>query len=663
MESCTPRGGCCCNNDGASNIPTEANLKKILTNEDDDEELDDEIKYSRFKDTRMRTHRLSDLKIQTKNLLIEHETDPWEIYQELSELGTGAYGVVKKVCLRSNPETIRAIKIIPKENLLLDQQKLADEILILKNLDHPNIMKLYEYFTDDYNIYLVSEFCDQGDLLAKIEKVGTMNQIIVKFLMDQVFNAVSYLHNRGVLHGDIKLENIMLITTSKKVSQRFSLINTSLNDDRSLEEEIDTSFRKRKYSKKTQRYIRDMTNYEIKLIDFGCSKIFSKKKKKKISGIIGTSIYCSPEVISNSYDEKCDEWSCGILMYILLCGRPPFTGEDEDEIFEKIKEGKIDFSLPEFKNVSESCIDLIKKLLEPNINKRIKACDALKHPFFTESFNPDFALTQNKDLTILDNIVNVKKPFSKFHEAISAYLCSQFINKDEENRLRKVFRYLDRDGSTAINKDNLSYCLEENGYNLSKDQINEIFETLDRHHNGKVEYQEYLRAVCDKNALFSDSNLKSFFDYIDDLHKGFITSVDIRNFIFKQAKVDQETLKKYLDEFGMKTDDIIDFNKFSFIIKNNCALGTKESDILKKKTSKYFEVSEILEDVDENSISNSEENKDILDLNLNLRGSNGADTPQKKPVIHLNLDNNNSDILNLDNQAVTEDKTGDKDLK
>ena len=69
-----------------------------------------------------------------------------------------------------------------------------------------------------------------------------------------------------------------------------------------------------------------------------------------------------------------------------------------------------------------------KKLLEPNINKRIKACDALKHPFFTESFNPDFALTQNKDLSILKNIVNVKKPFSKFHEAINAYLCSHFIN-------------------------------------------------------------------------------------------------------------------------------------------------------------------------------------------------------------------------------------------
>ena len=654
MESCTPRGGCCCHKDGASNIPTEANIKNILTNDDDD--LDDEIKYSQFKDTRMRTHRLSDLKIQTKNLLIEHETDPWEIYQELSELGTGAYGVVKKVCLRSNPETIRAIKIIPKESLLLDQQKFCDEILILKNLDHPNIMKLYEYFTDDFNIYLVSEFCDQGDLLAKIEKVGTMNQIIVKFLMDQIFNAVSYLHNKGVLHGDIKLENIMLITTSKKVSQRFSLINTSLNDDRSLEEEIDTSFRKRKYSKKTQRYVRDMTNYEIKLIDFGCSKIFSKKKKKKISGIIGTSIYCSPEVINNSYDEKCDEWSCGILMYILLCGQPPFTGEDEDEIFNKIKEGKIDFSLPEFKNVSESCIDLIKKLLEPNINKRIKACDALKHPFFTESFNPDFALTQNKDITILENIINVKKPFSKFHEAISAYLCSQFINKDEEKKLREVFRYLDRDGSTAINKENLSYCLLESGYHLTKDKINDIFEVLDRHNNGKVEYQEFLRAVCDKNSLLSDNNLKSFFDYIDDLHKGFITSVDIRNFIFKQAKVDQETLKKYLEEFGMKTEDIIDFNKFCFIIRNNCALGTSEKEILRKKSSKYFEVSEILvEDDDENSGSNSEGNDDILELSKDLRGSNGADAPKKKGGLNFNL-SSISNISDVDNQLAKQEK-------
>ena len=160
-----------------------------------------------------------------------------------------------------------------------------------------------------------------------------------------------------------------------------------------------------------------MLNYEIKLIDFGCSKIFSKRGEKK-SGIIGTSIYCSPEVIDNLYDEKCDEWACGVLMYILLCGQPPFNGKTEEEIFKKIKKCDYNFSPEPFKNVSENCIDLIKKLLQPNKNKRIKAIDALRHPFFTETFNPDKALTQNKDLSLIEKLSEIKRPHSKFHESV-----------------------------------------------------------------------------------------------------------------------------------------------------------------------------------------------------------------------------------------------------
>ena len=92
-----------------------------------------------------------------------------------------------------------------------------------------------------------------------------------------------------------------------------------------------------------------------------------------MSLIVGTSIYCSPEVIDDLYDEKSDEWSCVVLMYILLCGQPPFVGDDEAEIFSKIKKGKFSFDRPEFSGVSENCKKLIKRLLEINPKKRIKA--------------------------------------------------------------------------------------------------------------------------------------------------------------------------------------------------------------------------------------------------------------------------------------------------
>ena len=340
------------------------------------------------------------MKVKLNDLVMEHQTSPWIYYKELSTLGSGTYGTVKKVCLIKNPSTIRAMKIIPKENIMegVDSSKVIDEITILKKLDHPNIMKIYECFVDKDNFYIISDYCDQGDLLGKLEKLGKMNEIVVKFIMDQIFSAVAYLHSKNVLHGDIKLENILLYTASNNKGRRFTSINIDINHIIELQKEINRS---NSVTKRSRNYVNDMLNYEVKLIDFGCSKYFvNKKKHKKLSGIIGTTLYCSPEVVDDLYDEKSDEWSCGVLMYILLSGEAPFQGNSEEEIFKKIKKCQYSFKPKEFNDVSDSCKDLIRKLMEPKKRKRIKASEALRHPFFTTFFNPNKAMTENKDLNI-----------------------------------------------------------------------------------------------------------------------------------------------------------------------------------------------------------------------------------------------------------------------
>ena len=509
--------------------------------------------------------------IRTNTLVLERSRNPLEFYEVLETIGFGAFGLVKKIRLKNNPETIRAMKIISKKNLLkgINDANLVEEIFILKNLDHPNIMKIYELFIDNKNFYIISEFFDQGDLFTKLEKLGNMNQIVVKFIMEQIFNAVSYLHSKGVLHGDIKLENVMLYTTTKKAMQRFSIINQKLDMSKSIQNELNTYFKKNYKSQKTKTVVDNIKNYEIKLIDFGCSKLFSKKIHKKISGIIGTSLYCSPEVINNLYDEKCDEWSCGVMMYILLTGEAPFQGETEEEIFEKIKKCEYNFDLPKFQEVNENCKDLIRKLLEPNINKRIKASEALRHPFFTEEFNPNKALTENKDLSVLDILIKIKPPPSKFHEAITAFLCVNYISKDEERRLREVFRYIDKDSKNYLSQKSIENCLKENGYLVSKNKLNYILKSLDSDSNGTIEYQEFLRGVCNKDSLFDNNNLKNAFDCIDEGMKGYIDSHDIKKFIFQGKEVNDLMFKSYLDQFGMKIDDKLTYNDFVNIIKYN----------------------------------------------------------------------------------------------
>ena len=536
---------------------------------DDNEELA-QIEYSRYCVTE--TPKTSiEFPVKLKNLFFEHFSNPWSTYIELKDIGEGAYGVVKKVCLKSDPDNIRAMKIIPKENIVEkeDGTKFVDEIEILKNLEHPNIMKIYECFNDKDNVYIVSEFCDQGDLLGKMEKLGTLNQIVVKHLMDQILNAIAYLHSNRIFHGDIKLENVMLYKTSMRASRNFSRINKDLNKNKQLEKDVEKSFNKKFVSKKSFNLIEDMNDYEVKLIDFGCCKYLVKKKDNKLSGIVGTSIYCSPEVVDNLYDEKSDEWSCGVLMYILLCGEPPFQGETEEEIFSNIKKGKFSFRPRQFNNVSESCKDLIKKLLEPNKKHRIKAIDALKHPFFRENYDPNISFDKNFDKgSILHKLLEVKKLPSKFHELIEAYLCYNFIKKDEEKKLTQLFRFLDHKGKNRLSFYDFDKTFKENGINVPKEKIQKMIDILDSDGNNSIEFQEFLRALCDKESLYNDKNLESVFNLIDTDQKGYINMNDIKKFIFKNKEVANETFMDYLKQIGMDLKSKLKFDQFVDIIRN-----------------------------------------------------------------------------------------------
>ena len=640
VQSCVCKIDCC---DEYNQDKTENNNTNITKNEEEDRTEDDIVEEDENidiikKETKKSYSLPSDItnmKVKANRIFQHQKTNPWTIYKELEELGSGSYGEVKKVCLINNPETIRALKKIQKNRLIegVDNQKLLDEIIILKNLDHPNIMKLYEFFEDSDNYYMVSEYCDQGDLYEKMEKLDYMNQIIVKFLMEQIFNAVAYLHSKGVFHGDIKLENIMLYTTTKKAKQRFTLINKQISLDKGLQEEIDNSFRNNSIasyrSSKSLKVINNMLNYEIKLIDFGCSKIFSKRGERK-SGIIGTSIYCSPEVIDNLYDEKCDEWACGVLMYLLLCGEPPFQGNTEEEIFKKVKKGKISFSHPQFKNVSENCKNLIKKLLEPKIARRIRAKDALKHPFFTESFNPDAALTQNMDSSIIEKIPSITMPHSQFHSLILSYMCSNYISKDEEKKLREVFRFIDYDGKSILTTEKIEKALKENGNLITVEKIKKIFEALDIDKNGVIEYQEYIQGLCNKNNLFNEFNLKHVFVNIDNDNKGYLTSEDIINFAFPDKTVNSEAANEYIKQFGMSINDKIYFDDFVYIIQNNCSLNFNENKMKKissENKNKYNEEEEInlslytSENNEDSEISNSGSNGQEKEENKNLRNA------------------------------------------
>ena len=507
----------------------------------------------------------TDIILKTDNLIRSFSCSPFDFYEELSTLGEGTYGIVKKVCLINNKQTIRAMKIISKQNIVKGQtDRLFEEIEILRKLEHPNIMKIYEYYIDPKNIYIISEFCDEGDLLGKLSKLQAMSELVVKFLMGQIFDALAYLHANRVFHGDIKLENIMLYKTSRKRMKRFTVINRDLYADNKLQNAIENN------QEQNSDYVEDMSNYEIKLIDFGCSRYLKRKKHNMLSGIVGTSLYCSPEVIDNSYDEKSDEWSCGVLMYILLSGDKPFEGETEEEIFSNVKQYKINFNRDEFKNISDNCLDLMKRLLNPSKHNRITALEALRHPFFTEKLNPMKILTQHKDLSILKKFLKIEKYPTILHKVVIAYCSYNFISQEESKRLNELFRFLDQNNQNKLNLNDFKRGFKEANISISNFQLQQIMDLLDTDGSKLIEYQEFLRALCDKDDLLKEQNLKAVFNVIDKDKKGKINLNDIKDFIMGNDKgnLRETALKNFSEKIGMTKDSYINFEKFCDIIRN-----------------------------------------------------------------------------------------------
>ena len=163
------------------------------------------------KSPKMKINSLSRLPINTKNIIRKVSGNPFDNYKILKKLGHGTFGQVFKI-MQKQTGNIRAMKIIPKNNLKpgFTDKDIIHEITIMKNLDHPHIIKLYEFYIDDYNYYLINEYCTEGDLSEKMVKLKSLPEQIVKILMAQIFNAVLYLNNKGIIHGDLKLDNILV---------------------------------------------------------------------------------------------------------------------------------------------------------------------------------------------------------------------------------------------------------------------------------------------------------------------------------------------------------------------------------------------------------------------------------------------------------------------
>ena len=462
------------------------------------------------------------LKVTINALIEETNGLPTKKYKVISRLGDGSYGTVylaMNLFTRTNVAMKKINKV--KENEI-DEMEIKNEIDILKKLDHPNIVKILEFYSTEKAYYIITDYCSCGELYNQIKHQYTENQLAVLFY--QLFSGLCYLHANNIVHRDLKLENILISEIER--------------------------------DKETNKNL-----FWIKIIDFGTAKIFEKNKSEK--AVVGSSYYIAPEVLQKHYNEKCDTWSAGVILYMLIVGRAPFDGKDDDEIIENISKGEFNSKHRKLVSASNEVQDLVKKLLEVDPVQRLSAAQALKHPWFTK-FKAK-SLYNNIEKEKIEMYLNRLMTYtinSKFQQMVLAFIVHNIAYSEDTKNILKIFRMFNEKDDGKLTKGELTKGLcQYVDENKVKNEIDGIFLMLDGANHGYIEYEEFLRACLDKNTILDDEHILYAFNFFDKDNKGRI-SVDKIKKNFVGSNVKQEVFNNIFKEVDINEDGEIDFVEF-----------------------------------------------------------------------------------------------------
>jgi len=432
-------------------------------------------------------------------------------------IGKGAFGEVRRaIHLQTN--VTRAVKIIKKSLTSKEQQEvLINEFNILKMIDHPNVMKVFEFFQDEEHFYIVNEYCNGGELFDKITKMTNFSEKFAAETMKQILSAVSYCHQFNIVHRDLKPENIL--------------------------------------------YDSRHPNANIKIADFGASTLFNPDEY--LHDRIGTMYYIAPEVLKKNYNEKCDIWSCGVILYALLCGFLPFESSDDHIIFSKILKCQYSFDSSEWKNISPQAKAFISKLLNPDPKKRYSALEALNDPWFKLVLGEP-----TLDVPLATSTLNNLKQFRanrKLQHAIWMFLVSYFVSSEEKQHLLQEFRALDLFGDGKISKKELVKLYQIVMKSSDPEaEADEVLKHVDNSKSGSINYTEFLIATIHRKDILKSHRLHSTFKLLDCNSEGFLTAERLDE-IFnpgKQKDINIEFWDEVIKEFDQSGNGKLSFEEF-----------------------------------------------------------------------------------------------------
>ncbi len=437
-----------------------------------------------------------------------------------------------KIGLRTEENKYFSMKIIDKtsESNKNEEEKIKNEINILKSLNHPNIIKVYDCLISNTNYKLITEYVSNLNLLDIIKIKQTFKEKTIKSIIFQIISAINYLNQNNYVHTDIKPSNIIVKPNKNK---DFFTNNTIINEN---EEEVE---------------------YLIKLVDFGSTNnTIANCHINNVKNItIPLPYYLSPEIINKKYNSKCDIWSTGIIMYQLIYGCVPFDGKDKEEVINNILNKDINFDINNnIKNFSDECFNLLKHMLDKDVNNRYDSDQCLNDIYFknykcnNKLKVPNIKINNEFKFKIGKNNIN--------NQNFTTYLYdydNEKNEKNENNHINKSYDFIypifsnNDESERNFNKITLKYIQHYLHINYYIDKENVIISNLYNKINNNNEFKNNYTNILNCFLIYSNiynNNKYNFFNLDEFLEKKF--KVDFNLFDNKKKEISFENLKEFL---------------------------------------------------------------------------------------------------------------------
>jgi len=428
-------------------------------------------------------------------------------------LGEGSFGSCYRCrCKQTGAE--RAVKSIDIKTVK-NPVRFEREISIARQLDHPNVVRLFETFRDARKIYLVMELCTGRELFERIvdEAPGGFNELKAAKYIRQIVAALCYLHAQGYAHRDVKPENFLLQSEAPDAA--------------------------------------------LKIIDFGLACTFERGNPMTTKA--GTAYYVAPEVLKGEYDERCDIWSAGVISFILLCGYPPFAGDTDPEILRKVREGIFEFKSPEWDPISQGAKNLVTQMLTVDPSLRPAAESLLSSPWLRFKGTPAAAPISGDFVSRLQSFrahTRLKK--------VALTAVAQQLPDSEIEALQNIFRSLDKNGDGMLSPEEVTEGLKQQGLVVPK-AMEGILQSIDCNGSGQLDYTEFVAATIDQKVYMQKDVCWAAFRTFDLDGDGKITREELQT-VLNGGNVQQalgaSKIEKIIAEVDSNGDGCIDFDEF-----------------------------------------------------------------------------------------------------